>query len=190
MNYNNYKQYYAVKNKMKAKIARNYPDIKPHSGIYIFYRPVAYIGKSSGQDGILGRVAEHCIRHDQHIDNSIHARGLTCDGGQWRIKALCYCGRDEVDEAERRLIAEYLADGYELLNIESGGTAGKEDITKRAERGGYNKGKAYGYNKAIKEVAALFEKYLVAAAKKDNAIGARKLNEFYKMLDKIKQADI
>ena len=182
MNFKNY-QHYLINNKeMQKKISQNYPDIKPYSGIYMFYRPVAYIGKSSEKDGILGRVAAHCLQHSQHIDNSIHSRKLSCDGGQWRVKALCYCDKSKVDEMERKLIAEYQNKGYELLNIESGGSAGKEDIAKRAERGGYNKGKAYGYNKAIKEIANFFEKYLDVSIKKDNVICNRKLNEFLKLI--------
>lgn len=186
MTFNNYQQYIIANKKMQSKIAKNYPDIKPMSGIYIFYRTVAYIGKSSEKDGILGRVASHCIKHEQHIDNSLHTRKLTCDGGQWRVKSLCYCDSSKVDEMERKFIAEYQAKGYELYNIESGGTDGKEDIGKRAERGGYRKGKAYAREKVIKEIALFFEKYLDVSVKKENKICNRKLQEF---LDLIKETD-
>ena len=185
MKFENYKQYLITNKKMQQKISLNYPDIKANSGIYMFYRPVAYIGKSSEKDGILGRVAAHCIQHNQHIDNSIHSRKLSCDGGQWRIKALCYCDKSQVDEMERKYISEYQNKGYELLNIESGGTNGKEDIAQRAERGGYNKGKNYGYNKAIKDIAIYFEKYLDVSIKKDNVICNKKLIEFLDKINKV-----
>lgn len=186
MKFKNYRQYYMASKKEQEKIARNYPEIKPRSGIYLFYRYVGYIGKSSERDGILGRVAAHCLQHKQHIDNSIHNRKLTCDGGQWNVKALAYCEPSQVDELERAFIKEYYEKGYELYNIESGGTAGKEDIAKRSERGGYNKGKEYGYKKAISEISVFFEKYLDAKVKKDNAICRKKFNEF---LIKIKMED-
>ena len=182
MAFNNYQHYIVVKKQMQRKISKYYPDIKPMSGIYIFYRPVAYIGKSSEKEGILGRVASHCIQHEQHIDNSLHTRKLTCDGGQWRVKALCYCDSSKVDEMERKFIAEYQAKGYELYNIESGGTNGKEDISKRAEMGGYRKGKAYAREKVIKEIAVYFEKYLDVKIKKDNKICNRKLQEFMELI--------
>lgn len=163
MRFDNYNQYKIVKKEMEKKIAFHYPDITNQSGIYMFYRVVAYIGKSSEKDGILGRVASHCIEHKQHIDNSLHNRKLTCDGGQWAIIPLTYCDKSQVDEMERHYIDKYIKKGYELYNIESGGTNGKQDIAQRKEMGGYRKGKKAGYEQARKEVAKLFEKNLTFA---------------------------
>lgn len=177
----NTEQYFLSKQKWKNKIFKEY-NIKNESGIYIFYRHIAYIGKSSEKDGILGRCAGHCVGYSQHIDKSLKTRKLTCDGGQWKIKALCYCSENEVDDKERQFIEAYSKQGFELLNVENGGNAGKEDINKRAERKGYNQGKVYGYNKAIKEVAEFFEKYLTLSVKKENVICNRKLGQFKNLL--------
>ena len=183
MRFENYEQYKVVKKKMELKIAKNYPNIKNQTGIYMFCRVVAYIGKSSERDGILGRCASHCIDHKQHIDNSIHNRKLTCDGGQWHIIPLVYCHSSQVDEMERKFIAEYQAKGYELYNVESGGTTGKTDIAERKERGGYNKGKAYSYKKCKEEIKNYFDKYLDYSIKgKTTKIKERKLAEFGEFL--------
>ena len=123
MKFADYNQYKAVKKRTEAKLSKHYPKIKNQSGIYMFYRVVAYIGKSSEKDGILGRCASHCISHEQHIDNSIHSRKLSCDGGQWYIVPLIYCDKSKVDEMEQLFIKEYQSKGYELYNIESGGHA-------------------------------------------------------------------
>ena len=126
----------------------------------MFYRVVAYIGKSNEKDGILGRCASHCIQYQQHIDKSIHTRKLSCDGGQWYIKPLIYCDKSEIDKYEQIYIDKYKNYGYELYNIESGGTTGKTLIGERKEIKGYNKGLKNGYEKARKEIAKLFEKNL------------------------------
>lgn len=159
MNFKNYQQYRIIKQKTQEKIKAKY-GIENKSGIYIFYRVVAYIGKSAEKDGILGRCASHCILHKQHIDNSIHNRKLSCDNGQWRIKALCYCDPNQVDVMEKKFIDEYLKKGYELYNVESGGNIGKTDITKRSERKGYRDGVKQGYRNAQKEISKLFDKNL------------------------------
>ena len=183
MRFENYDQYKVVKKKMELKIAKNYPNIKNKTGIYMFCRVVAYIGKSSERDGILGRCASHCIDHKQHIDNSIHSRKLTCDGGQWHILPLAYCHSSQVDEMERKFIAEYQAKGYEVYNVESGGATGKTDIAERKERGGYNKGKAYSYKKCKEEIKNYFDKYLDYTIKgKSTKIKERKFAEFGEFL--------
>lgn len=183
MKFNNYEQYKAIKKKMELKISKHYPTIKNQTGIYMFCRVVAYIGKSSERDGILGRCASHCIDHKQHIDNSIHNRKLTCDGGQWHILPLTYCHSSQVDEMERKFIAKYLSKGYELYNIESGGSTGKSDITERKERGGYNKGKGLGYKKCKEEIKNYFDKYLDYSIKGNpTKIKERKLAEFSEFL--------
>lgn len=183
MKFADYNQYKAVKKRTEAKLSKHYPKIKNQSGIYMFYRVVAYIGKSSEKDGILGRCASHCISHEQHIDNSIHSRKLSCDGGQWYIVPLIYCDKSKVDEMEQLFIKEYQSKGYELYNIESGGTTGKTDISERKERGGYNKGKQVGYEKAQREIAKLFEKNLSCVINgKPNKLKERAYQKFMDFL--------
>lgn len=191
MKFENYNQYRVIKKKMELKISKNYPNIKNQSGIYMFCRVVAYIGKSSEKDGILGRCASHCIDHKQHIDNSIHSRKLTCDGGQWHIVPLAYCKGSQVDEMERKFISEYQAKGYELLNIESGGTTGKSDINERKLGKGYYEGIAQGKKKTLEQVKTYFEKYLDFSIKgKPNKIKERKFQEFADFLaDKTEEED-
>lgn len=184
MRFENYDQYKVVKKKMELKIAKNYPNIKNKTGIYMFCRVVAYIGKSSERDGILGRCASHCIDHKQHIDNSIHSRKLTCDGGQWHILPLAYCHSSQVDEMERKFIAEYQAKGYELLNVESGGSTGKTDINQRKLGKGYYDGVAYGTLKTKRKVKEFFDKYLDYSIKgnQPTKIKERKFAEFGEFL--------
>lgn len=158
-----------------------YPDLKPQSGIYMFYRIVAYIGKSAEKDGILGRCASHCVMHEQHIDNSIHSRKLSFEGGQWFIKPLIYCKPSEVDKYEREFIEKYNG-VYELLNKESGGTDGKELIAERKEPKGYKRGVAYGRKKQLDEIRTFFEKYLDFSPKNQNKITLRKYEEFKELI--------
>ena len=184
MRFENYNQYKVVKKKMELKIAKNYPNIKNKTGIYMFCRVVAYIGKSSERDGILGRCASHCIDHKQHIDNSIHNRKLTCDGGQWHILPLAYCHSSQVDEMERKFIAEYQAKGYELLNVESGGSTGKTDINQRKSGKGYRDGINQGYKNAQKDVCQLFAKNLTYSINgKPNKNKEKALLKFKKFLN-------
>lgn len=154
------RQFYAQKNQMQKKLSQNYPALKNECGIYMFYRVVAYIGKSSEKDGILGRCASHCIQHQQHIDKSIHTRKLSCDGGQWYIKPLVYCNENEIDKYEKEFIDKYKNGGYELYNIESGGTDGKTLIADRKETKGYVKGLHKGYKNAQKDVSHWFDLHL------------------------------
>lgn len=154
-----YRKFYAEKKKIEGKIAYHYPEIKRATGIYMFYRITAYIGKSSEMDGILGRCASHCVSKQQHIDKSLAKRKLTCDGGQWHIKPLIYCSKSEVDSYEKQFIEKY-GKTCELLNIESGGTDGKTLIAEKKEPKKYRDGLKQGRINTQKEIARLFEKHL------------------------------
>lgn len=174
-------QRFAIKDKKKKQLASAYPDLKAQSGIYMFYRIVAYIGKSAEKDGILGRCASHCVEHQQHIDNSIHSRKLSCEGGQWFIKPLIYCSPSEVDKYEREFIEKYNG-VYQLLNKESGGTDGKELIAERKEPKGYKRGVVYGRKKQLDEIRNFFEKYLNFFPKNQNKVTLRKYEEFKELI--------
>lgn len=185
----NPKQRWAVKRQWEEKLAREYPDLKPESGIYMFYRIVAYIGKSAEKNGILGRCASHCMSHDQHIDNSIYSRKLSCDGGQWFIEPLIYCSPDEVDKYEQEFIEEY-KNVYELYNVESGGTDGKTIIGERKSPKTYREGLAQGRKNAIKEIAKLFDKNLTFSINgKENKNKEKALAKFEAILQENSEKD-
>ena len=85
---------------------------------------------------------------------------------------------------ERKFIAEYQAKGYELLNVESGGSTGKTDINQRKLGKGYRDGIHQGYKNAKKDVWQLFEKNLTYSINgKPNKNKEKALLKFEKFLN-------
>lgn len=178
----NYKQRFAIQKNQENKIAENF-DIKPYSGIYVFERRLIYVGKAGGKNGILQRVAQHCLSHGSHLDNSIHKHGLSCDKqGGWDIKVECYCPPNELNQKETETIDKYLKENCFLYNIESGGQSGKTDINQRAERKGYNIGVKTGYERAIKEIGETLRKYCNEITPKQGKVAERKTAELKEKL--------
>lgn len=184
----NWKQLKAIEQKNKARIREQAPNIEDRTGIYVLTREeneirYGYVGKAQKQ-GIVSRLAQHLSGYEQWIDKSIKKHGLRSKDNPngWFVSTYQYCDPSECDEAEREFIRSYANWGYQLRNIESGGTTGKTDINERKPARGYRDGVKQGEKNVIKKIAHLFALHLKAVPKSDkpskNAI---------KALDKFKQ---
>lgn len=187
----NYKKIFAIKKANEQKVLKICPDLQNKSGIYVFYRidennfKHAYIGQASANN-LLSRVAEHLSGY-QYIDISIKKHGLydkTSNPFGYKIKALIYCTPEDCDKWEQYYIKKFHESAYQLKNTNIGGQGkGKQGLDNSRQPKTYTEGKAYGYQKAIKEIAVLFEKYLDVSIKVNNAICNKKLNEFLELLN-------
>lgn len=186
----NWKQLKEIEQKNKEKILQLCPDARNMSGIYCFYRigedglKYAYVGKSVT---VLKRLASHLSGYDSHIDKSIRSHGLYSEIDNphgYKIKVLLYCVPDKLDEWEREYIKEVAEQGFQLRNVESGGTSGKTDINERKPARGYRDGVKQGERNVIKKIAHWFDLHLKADYKADkpnkNAIKAR--DDFYQLI--------
>lgn len=166
----NYRQLYAIKKANKERILKVCPNCPETSGIYFLLREedgfkYAYIGKAKS---LLSRLAEHLQGYTQHIDRSLKKHGLWSEENQtgWVIHFLEF-PKEQLDEKEQYYIKKYANAGYQLRNIESGGTLGKTDIGERKPAKNYYDGLSKGYKNAQKFVANLFEKHLDYKQKSD-----------------------
>ena len=161
-----YRQRKAILYPYEKAILEQYPKTPTGSGIYVLTRSEngknkAYIGQSIH---ILQRMAEHMIDHKGHIDKSLKIYGLKTilNPKGWKLETI-ECEKAKLDIVETNYIAYYEKNGYEVYNKTSGGQGeGKRKIAEYKEAKGYRKGVEYGYLKARKEIAKLFEKNLAA----------------------------
>ena len=182
----NMKQVYAIARNSELRWKEIYPELDHYTGIYVLTRQdengfkYSYIGQAKD---ILKRLGQHLTGY-QHIDLSLKKHGLKGEYG-WKIKEIIKCTEDQLDEAEQDYIKKYANLGYQLRNKTSGSQGeGKDclDVVRKPSKGYYD-GVEYGYNKAIKEIGILFDKYLDAVIKGDsNKIKERKLEEFLHLI--------
>lgn len=166
----NYRQLYAIKKANKERILKVCPNCPETSGIYFLLREeggfkFAYIGKAKT---LLSRLADHLQGYTQHIDRSLKKHGLWSEENPtgWTINFLEF-PESELNEKEQYYIQKYANAGYQLRNIESGGTLGKTDIGERKPTKNYYDGLNQGYRNARKFVANLFKKHLDYKQKSD-----------------------
>ena len=182
----NYKKLFSVAWEIEKTLLRLCPDIKHASGIYVWTRSneiekCAYVGKAKD---LIGRSISHLQGYKQRIDISLRKWGLYDEQYNktgWKLGVLFY-PEDKLDRYERALIKKYQDAGYDLYNIESGGTIGKTDINERKLGKGYYDGVAYGKKKIKEELNYIIDKYLVISLKKDNKLSQKALAKFYKIL--------
>lgn len=155
-----YRQLFAVQRKLEHVIRQICPDMDHKSGIYFLIRReenknCAYIGKSVD---LLKRMVEHLHGYSQRIDVSLKKRGFKTKENEsgWELYFLHF-EKSELDEKEQYFIEKYRNAGYELYNIESGGTTGKTMIGERKEGRGYREGIARGKEIVRKQIAHWFE---------------------------------
>lgn len=169
----NWKQLKAIEQKNKERILELCPNARDSSGIYCFYRvgedglKYAYVGKSVT---VLSRLAAHLSGYKQHIDKSIRAHGFYNELNNtygYKISVLVYCNTAKLDEWERFYIKQWAYEGYQMRNVESGGTSGKTDINERKPARGYRDGVAQGRNNVIREIRHLFDLHLKPVYKAD-----------------------
>lgn len=178
----NYVRAKAIEQKNKERILEC-GDFKDENGIYVFTRidengvKYAYVGKAQSQ-GVLTRMAQHLSGYKQCIDLSIRKHGLWSNDNTtgWLPSVEHYCKPQDCDAFERQSIIEWAQAGYQLRNVESGGTSGKTDINERKPSRGYRDGVKQGKRNVIKQIAHLFDLHLKAVTKADkpskNAIKA------------------
>ena len=166
----NYKQIYAIKKANEERILKVCPNCPNTSGIYFLLREengfrFGYIGKAKR---LLERLGSHLSGRTQHIDRSLLAHGLWSEENQtgYRVHFLEY-PEEKLNEMEQFYIKKYANAGYQLRNVESGGSEGKTDIGERKPSRGYYDGLAQGYKNAQKEVAHLFNLHLDYKTKSD-----------------------
>lgn len=182
----NYKKLFTVKKRLGETLKIVCPNINEKSGIYFYIRETQnkkyiYLGKATS---LLDRNIDHLQGYKQRIDVSIKKRGFYSKDNPtgWKLNVLNF-PKDELDEKERYYIDLYLKAGYELYNIESGGTNGKTDINQRKLGKGYHEGVARGVEKTKETVRTYFDKYLDYTIKgKPTKIKERKFAEFGEFL--------
>ena len=184
------KELLKLKEESEARIIEHYGDPTEACGIYIFNRydnekgkRCYYVGQAKN---LRRRMAQHLLEYD-HIGLSLKKHDLyhrTKNPNGWQCE---YMKRPEslLDKFEREVIASIQSSvsEYELYNITNGGQGkGKVDINKRAERGGWRKGKDAGYEKAYAEIAEIIEKYTFGLLPKMGKTAQRKTQELNEKL--------
>lgn len=181
----NYRKLFAIQNKLSKIIKEACPQMDNESGIYFYTREDengghCYIGKAVN---LLQRNISHLQGYTQRIDISIKKRGFLSPQNKsgWKLNFIHF-PEEQLDEKERFYIESYRNAGYDMYNIESGGTDGKQDINQRKEGHGYREGIARGYEKLRKELNEIIDKYLVISLKKDNKLSQKMLDKFNRLL--------
>lgn len=181
----NYRQIKAIETKNKKRILEICPDCDEKSGIYFILREengfrFGYIGKAKH---ILTRLAQHLSGY-QYIDLSIRKHGLWSKKNPTGYKiSFLHFQENELDEKERYYIQQYANAGYQLRNVESGGTKGKTDIGERKPPKSYRQGITQGYLNARREVSNWFDKYLCVSIKKPSKNAEKALEKFMGFID-------
>lgn len=171
----NYRKVYAMKAENEKRIKKLCPEADDQSGIYCFYRidengfRHAYIGKAE-RTTLLSRCADHLAGYKQHIDLSIRKYGLYDKAKNtygYKLKVVCHCPPEQCDELERYYIKKLHDNGWQLKNVESGGTNGKTDINERKPPRTYQEGVRQGEKNMQKYVKHLFDLHLDYVPKKN-----------------------
>ena len=182
----NCRQIYARKAECEKRIKEVCPDCPNTSGIYFILREengfrYGYIGKARH---LLERLGQHLIGYQQHIDRSIKKHGLWSEQNPtgYKIHFLEF-PESQLNEMEQHFIKKYANAGYQLRNVESGGTNGKTDINQRRPARGYFDGKEAGYLMARREVAHWFTLHLDVSMKKPTKNAEKALAKFQEFID-------
>lgn len=171
-----------IEKKNKQRWLKVNSNLTEDSGIYVLTRhedgiKYGYVGQAKN---ILTRLAGH-LRGYQHIDLSLKKHGLYSKQNQtgWDV-AVFHCPLDKLDYMEQYYIKRFSNLGYQLRNKTSGSQSnGKKSIVDNQSTKGFRDGIKQGYEKARKEIAYLFDKYLDVSIKgKDNKIKQRMLERF------------
>lgn len=188
----NYRQIFAIQKKIEQDLIELCPNIDHKSGIYFWIREdeegkYAYIGKSID---VLKRNVSHTQGRQQRIDGSLKKRGLYSKDNQlgWRLGVL-YFPEEQLDEKEQFYIQKYKNTGYELYNIESGGTDGKTIIGDRKAPKGYRDGLWQGKENLRKEIKHIIDLHLNISLKKETKISQKALEKFWKLLEEPKKEE-
>lgn len=182
----NYKKLFAIQKKLENTLKIACPSINHKSGIYFLTRvdedgKYCYIGKAKN---LVKRMVSHLQGYTQRIDISLRKRGFYSIDNEsgWHLNVMFFF-EGELDKQEAYYIEMYRNAGYNLYNIESGGTIGKTDINARKPSRGYRDGIAQGYENARRDVSKLFEKNLTYSINGKETVNKLKaLEKFEKFL--------
>lgn len=183
-----YKRVFAIRKRLEEQVKKVCPTMDNSSGIY-FYTRVDVDGKKYGYIGqakdLLKRNADH-LNGYQHIDISLRKkRGFYSQDNPygWKLNFLKF-PENQLNEREAYYIKAYLDAGYELYNIESGGSTGKTMINDRKPARGYLDGIKQGKKTIKEELAYLLDKYLVVSLKKSGKLAEKALVKFNNIIFK------
>ena len=186
MSYIDYQKVFADKARAQIAILKACPKAVHKSGIYFYLREdldgkYGYIGKAVD---LIERLCSHAVGFQQHIDISLKKRGLYSETNPsgWKLNVLYY-PKSELDKWERHWIEQYRKAGYQLYNVESGGTDGKTIIGERKPPKSYREGVEYGKKSIAKELRHIIDTHhFEIKPEKDNKITQKALNKFWELL--------
>lgn len=181
----NYKQLFSIQKKLEKKILKACPSMPKTSGIYFYTRvdedgKYCYIGKAVN---LLRRSCSH-LQGYQRIDLSLRKRGFYSNENEsgWHLNFMLY-PQNKLDEMESYWIEQYKNQGYELYNIESGGTIGKTIINERKPSRGYMDGLKQGRKNIAKTLKEILDKYLIVSIKNESKYAQNGLEKFWKIIN-------
>lgn len=161
------------------------PELAHRSGIYFYIREDlegkhAYIGKAVD---LIERSISHLVGHSQRIDISLKKRGFhsTVNPTGWVLNVLYY-PKNELDGWERHWIARYREAGYDLYNVESGGSDGKEIIGQRKPPKTYRDGLEQGQKNLARDLRHIVATHLTVTTKNDSKNAVKALEKFWKLI--------
>jgi hypothetical protein len=192
----NYRQIMAIRKANEDKIRRLCPEATENSGIYVFWRvdengfKFAYVGQAKN---LLKRLAEHLSGY-QHIDCSIKKHKFYDEKTNvygYHVAVIEECAEDAMDEREQYWIKAMADKGYQLRNKTTGSQGeGKSALGEGKSNRGYRDGLVQGRKNTQKEIAELFDKYLIYDIKgKPGKIKQRKYDEFTAFLNEDKDEE-
>ena len=194
----NYRQIFALREKNRKKWLEVNPELTEGSGIYFIYRidehgiKYGYVGQAKH---VLTRLANHLNQYE-HIDLSLKKHGLKGKDNPYGYDVEQKSYPEEVlDYWEKIWIKEYADQGYQLRNNTVGGQGkGKSGMGEGKTPKGYYDGVKHGYEKAWKEVAEYFNKYLICRVdpidgyKKNGSLKERYAKKILEFKEKINNA--
>lgn len=181
-----YKELRRRKDNAAKELREVCPAIDRMSGIYFLIRKDqdgkhAYIGKASD---LIERMTSHLLGYAQRIDVSLKKRGFysLSNPEGWVLNVLHF-SKDELDEKERYFITAYANAGYDLYNVESGGTDGKTIIGERKPPKTYRDGLVQGRRSLAREIKHILDTHFDIVPKKESKISAKALEKLRKLLE-------
>jgi hypothetical protein len=182
----NFKQLMAKKRNAEKTLRCVCPRLDRRSGLYILTREdeegkYAYIGKAID---LLERMISHLIGYQQHIDVSLKKRGFkSTDNPYGWVLDIVHFPKEQLDEAERNFIARCQEAGFNLYNVESGGTTGKTIIGERKPPKTYRDGLVQGRRTLAREIKHILDTHFDIVPKKESKISAKALEKLRKLLE-------
>lgn len=185
-----YQEIYETKQKNEAEIKRIQPLITNNSGIYVFHR-LDETGIKFCYCGQALHLRERCASHLSEYDRlalSLKTRGF-CDVNNpygWKLAFREY-PREELDERETATIRNLANDGFQLLNVTSGGQGkGKKKIGEYKPSRTYREGVQQGKLALARDLKAIMDKHLTVTLKPEktaNKVSQRMFEKFMELLN-------